>query len=108
MLSFSRFQRLHSCLQKSTIKSVIVYSKSLCSFHRKCVLFRAQCRYMSIDSDSDVKNQHDVKKLLEDATVPEESTVAGDTENWTTTPYPKGLNLHLNSYFVFVLNITYA
>jgi len=46
---------------------------------------------MSNVNDSKNSNETDVKKLLEDGTVPEESSVVGDTENWTTSPYPKGL-----------------
>lgn len=49
---------------------------------------------MSSSNDSHKENPSDVKKLLEDATVPEESTVVGDTEHWTTSPYPKGLILY--------------
>jgi len=47
---------------------------------------------MSIDRDSKSMNQTNPKKMLEDGTVPEESSVVGDTENWMTSPYPKGLN----------------
>jgi len=43
----------------------------------------------SIDDTKNI-NETDVRKLLEDGTVPEESSVVGDTENWTTSPYPKG------------------
>jgi len=46
---------------------------------------------MSNVNDSKNSNETDVKKLLEEGTVPEESSVVGDTENWTTSPYPKGL-----------------
>lgn len=45
---------------------------------------------MSVKDGSNIKNPGNIEKLLEDATVPEESFVGDDTENWTTTPYPKG------------------
>lgn len=87
----------HTSLRKTLSKNVVqilngVPSKSTCSFHRKFLVCRTQCRYMSTNNGSVPENQSNVKKLLEDATVPEELPVEGDTENWTTTPYPKGLN----------------
>jgi len=54
---------------------------------------------MSIDNDSKHTHETDIKKLLEDGTVPEESSVVGDTENWTTSPYPKGLNYIFRTVF---------
>jgi len=45
------------------------------------------------------QNQSTVEKMLEDATVPEESSVDGDTENWTTSPYPKG---RFKSIFILI------
>lgn len=65
---------------------------------------RMQCRYMSEDKDSTPKPQSNVEKLLEDATVPEESSVEGDTENWSTSPYPKGLYYIFKHCFLFRLN----
>lgn len=73
-------------------------SKSLSSFHRKFVTCLSQYRCLSTDHDSEIKSQSKVEKLLEDATVPEESTVEGDTENWTTSPYPKGMFSLLFAY----------
>lgn len=89
-------QQWYGCLKKIPTKDVInvsnnTLSNSACSFHRKFVSYLTQRRYMSINNDSEKRNQSDVEKLLEDATVPEESTVVGDTENWSTSPYPKGL-----------------
>lgn len=67
---------------------------------------------MSVNNDSEVKNKSNAEKLMEDATVPEESTVEGDTENWSTSPYPKGLNLisnrHLSLLIVFKLNVYFT
>jgi len=57
---------------------------------------------MSIDNSSKNTNETDIKKLLEDGTVPEESSVVGDTENWTTSPYPKGLNYIFRIVFVLI------
>lgn len=95
MLSVGRCQQLYKCLHKTTSnKDVInVYTnispKSVCSY-KKNPLYPSQCRHMSINNDSQHKNQSYAEKLLEDATVPEELTVEGDTNNWTTSPYPKG------------------
>jgi len=95
MLSVGRCRRWYGCLRKSSTKIVISFlndasSKSVCLSHRKFVSNRTQCRHMSVNNDSEPKNQSNAEKLLKDATVPEESTVEGDTENWTTSPYPKG------------------
>lgn len=57
---------------------------------------------MSNVKNSKNTNETDVKKLLEDGTVPEESSVVGDTENWTTSPYPKGLNYIFRTVFVLI------
>lgn len=89
-------QQWYFCLQKISTKDVInisnnTLSKSVCSFHRKFDSYPIQRKYISTNNDSEKKNRSDVKKLLEDATVPEESTVVGDTENWSTSPYPKGM-----------------
>lgn len=89
-------QQWYGCFQKIHTKDVInipnnTFSKSVCSFHRKFDSYLTQRRYISANNDSEKKNQSNVEKLLEDATVPEESTVVGDTENWSTSPYPKGL-----------------
>lgn len=94
MLSVGRCQQLYRCLHKTSIKDVInlytnISPKSLC-LYKKLVSYHSQCRHMSINNDSEHKNQSNAEKLLEDATVPEELTVEGDTENWTTSPYPKG------------------
>lgn len=99
----------HDCARKTFAKDAIPFltinsTKSMCTFRRK--LNRTLLlRYMSVDNDSTSKRQSNVEKLLEDATVPEESTVEGDTENWTTSPYPKGL-IYLSDYF-FCLSLVY-
>lgn len=62
-------------------------------------MYRTQCRHLSTNNDSVPENKSNVEQLLEDATVPEEMPVEGDTENWTTTPYPKGLNYRFRICF---------
>lgn len=98
MLPVGMCKQWYGCFLKiSSAKDMInllnnTSSKSLCSFHKKFVTNnRSHHRYLSTDHDSEIKNQSKLEKLLEDSTVPEESTVEGDTENWTTSPYPKGM-----------------
>lgn len=95
MLSVGRCQQLYRYLHKTSTKDVIklcssIPSTSVCSHNKNFVLYPSQCRHMSANNDSEHRNQSNAEQLLEDATVPEESTVDGDTENWTTSPYPKG------------------
>lgn len=113
LLSVTKCQ-WYRCPRKTSSKSVVQVltgspSKSICLFRRKCLVYRTQCRYMSTNNGSVPENQSNVEKLLEDATVPEEMPVEGDTENWTTTPYPKGLNyffrialVHLELHTIFI------
>ncbi|CAI6349400.1 unnamed protein product [Macrosiphum euphorbiae] len=89
MVSITKYQQWYCCFRKMSSKRFIstlfsASSKSNYSNHS------TQIRHMSIIDNSKNMNETDVKKLLEDGTVPEESSVIGDTENWTTSPYPKG------------------
>lgn len=94
MVSVGRCQQWYGCFQNMSTKRLLntlfgVSSKLACSNHG------THLRCMSTNSDSKSANESDVKKLLDDCTVPEESSVVGDTENWTTSPYPKGLNYNI-------------
>lgn len=98
-----RCKRWYGCLQTTCRKDATGIarspSKSPCTAGKKPAVL---CRHLSVDGKDRIA---DVEKLLEDATVPEESTVVGDTENWTTSPYPKGLSIsHFLFPYAFVLN----
>ncbi|KAE9535804.1 hypothetical protein AGLY_007705 [Aphis glycines] len=89
MVLIGKCHQLYGCFQKTSTKRLIntLFSSSSESKYLK---YGPQLRFMSIDNDSKHTHETDIKKLLEDGTVPEESSVVGDTENWTTSPYPKG------------------
>lgn len=89
MVLIGKCHQWYGCFQKTSTKRLIntLFSSSSES---KYLNYGTQLRCMSIDNDSKHTHETDIKKLLEDGTVPEESSVVGDTENWTTSPYPKG------------------
>ncbi|XP_026821970.1 probable malonyl-CoA-acyl carrier protein transacylase, mitochondrial [Rhopalosiphum maidis] len=89
MVSIGKCHQWYYFFKKTSTKRLIntLYSASSESNYLN---HRTQLRCMSIDNSSKNTNETDIKKLLEDGTVPEESSVVGDTENWTTSPYPKG------------------
>ncbi|XP_025195608.1 probable malonyl-CoA-acyl carrier protein transacylase, mitochondrial [Melanaphis sacchari] len=89
MMSIGKCNQWFGCFQKTSAKRLINSLYSL-SPDLKYLNHSTQLRCMSIDNNSKHTNETDIKKLLEDGTVPEESSVVGDTENWTTSPYPKG------------------
>lgn len=104
MVSITKYQQWYCCFRKMSSKRFIstlfsASSKSNYSNHS------TQIRHMSIIDNSKNMNETDVKKLLEDGTVPEESPVIGDTENWTTSPYPKGLNCIFKTVFVLIYSL---
>lgn len=111
ILSVAKCPQWQGCIQRTSSKGVVINffnntsPKSLCRFQRKFVENHTHCRYVSTDNSSKSSDESNVEKLLEDSTVPEESTVEGDTENWTTSPYPKGLNSFSNRFLKIILII---
>ncbi|XP_050422255.1 probable malonyl-CoA-acyl carrier protein transacylase, mitochondrial [Adelges cooleyi] len=87
-ISCPHFYRCNNLRNFATLLGKNSSSISVCSRHRRFLLIGAPIRYGSFEKKSE--RQSNVEKLLEDATVAEESTVDGDTEQWSTSPYPKG------------------
>lgn len=101
MVLIGKCHQWYGCFQKTSTKRLINTLFSYSS-ESKYLNYGTQLRCMSIDNDSKHTHETDIKKLLEDGTVPEESSVVGDTENWTTSPYPKGLNYIFRIVFVLI------